>query len=80
MGSFLSQPLKIVCRDVDEIRAFLRTCRYVSDVEQFGMKDHWMPPEEFERVRRGDCDDFALWTCRQLLSLGYNARFVAGSA
>ena len=80
MGSFVSQPLKVVCRDMDEIRAFLVTCRYVSDREQFGVRDHWMPPEEFERTRRGDCDDFALWTWRQLLDLGYDARFVTGSA
>jgi Bacterial transglutaminase-like cysteine proteinase BTLCP len=80
MGLFLSQPVKVVCRDIDEIRAFLSTCRYVSDQEQFGVKDHWMAPEEFEQTRRGDCDDFALWTWRQLLGLGYNARFVVGSA
>jgi hypothetical protein len=80
MGSFLSQPLKVVCRDMNEIRTFLLTCRYVSDREQFGMRDHWMSPEEFEQTRQGDCDDFALWACRQLLSLGYNPRFVVGSA
>jgi len=80
MGLFLSQPVKVVCRDIDGIRAFLSTCRYVSDQEQFGMRDHWMAPEDFEQTRRGDCDDFALWTWRQLLGLGYNARFVVGSA
>jgi transglutaminase-like cysteine proteinase BTLCP len=80
MGSFLSQPLQIVCRDMEEIRSFLSTCRYVSDREQFGVNDYWMRPEDFERVRRGDCDDFALWTWRQLLGLGYSARFVTGSA
>lgn len=80
MGMFLSQPLKLVCRDWEEIRRFLSTCRYVSDQEQFGVRDHWMPPEEFELSRKGDCDDFALWTWRQLLGLGYAARFVAGSA
>ena len=80
MGAFLSQPLNLVCRDFDEIRAFLSTCRYVSDWEQFGLRDHWMPPEEFEKTRQGDCDDFALWTWRQLLGLGYDARFVVGRA
>ena len=80
MGSFLCQPLMTTCRDLDEVRAFLSTCRYVSDEEQFGLKDHWAPPVEFERVRQGDCDCFALWTCRQLLALGYEARFVAGRA
>lgn len=80
MGSFLSQPVKVVCRDMGEIRAFLSTCRYVSDWEQFGVEDHWMSPEEFEQSRQGDCEDFALWTCRQLLGLGHSARFVVGSA
>jgi hypothetical protein len=78
MGLFLSQPVKVVCRDIDEIRAFLSTCCYLSDPEQFGVRDHWMAPEDFEQTKRGDCDDFALWTWRQLLGLGYNARFVVG--
>lgn len=80
MAAFLSQPVKVVCRDMDEIRAFLSTCRQVSDLEQFGVADYWMSPTEFEQSRRGDCEDFALWTCRQLLGLGHSARFVVGSA
>jgi hypothetical protein len=50
----------------------------VSDEEQFGQKDYWQPPEQFEENKKGDCEDFALWTWRQLLQMGYNARFVAG--
>ena len=80
MGAFLSQPLKVACRDLDEIRAFLVTCQYVSDSDQFGVLDHWMLPQEFEQIRKGDCEDFALWAWRQLLTLGYEARFVTGSA
>jgi hypothetical protein len=56
----------------------LAKCRYVSDQTQFGKKDYWMPPEEFEQGKKGDCDDFALWTWRQLLAMGYDARFVVG--
>ena len=78
MGRHVTQPLSVVCRDLDDIRLFLRTCRYVSDQEQFGRRDYWMPPEEFERSRCGDCEDFALWTWRQLMMLGYSARFVRG--
>jgi hypothetical protein len=50
----------------------------VSDKEQFGQNEYWQPPEHFEKTRKGDCDDFALWTWRELLSMGYDARFVAG--
>jgi hypothetical protein len=52
MGSFLSQPLKVVCHNMNEIRAFLVTCRDVSDREQFGVPDHWAAPEAFEQTRR----------------------------
>ena len=38
-----------------------------------------MPPEEFERARKGDCEDFALYAWRQVISLNYPARFVVGS-
>jgi hypothetical protein len=78
MGRYVSQPLTVACRDLDEIREFLRRCRYVSDRAQFGRPDYWMPPEEFESRRQGDCEDFALWTWRQLMRLGYLSRFVCG--
>ena len=77
MGLYLSQPVHTY-GSIEEIRTFLLGCRYISDQEQFGVRDHWMPPEEIERVRQGDCDDFALWTWRQLFHLGYRTRFVCG--
>lgn len=78
MGMYLAQPLSVKCANLDEVRAFLKRCRYVSDQEQFGVKDYWMPPERFESVKAGDCDDFAMWTWRQLLEMGMDARFVVG--
>jgi len=80
MGRHLTQPLSVLCGDLNEVRQFLLTCRYMSDSKQFGRRDYWMPPEEFERRRQGDCDDWALWTWRQLMHLGYPARFVCGYA
>jgi len=56
----------------------LAGCTYVSDEEQFGEKDYWQPPEQFEESRKGDCEDFALWAWRQLLHMNYDARFVTG--
>jgi len=80
MSLYVNQPLAVKCTNLHELRAFLRRCRYVSDQEQFGKSDYWMPPEQFEKVKAGDCDDFALWTWRQLLAMGYHARFVVGNA
>jgi Bacterial transglutaminase-like cysteine proteinase BTLCP len=55
-------------------------CKYVSDQEQFNRLDYWMPPQEFEERKKGDCDDFALWTWRQLMAMGCRCRFVVGRA
>jgi len=79
-GRFLSQDLKCWCTDIDDMRRFLSQCKYVSDQEQFGKQDYWQPPEQFEQSKRGDCDDFALWSWRQLLHLGFATRFVVGAA
>jgi len=78
-GSYVSQPLTVKCTSLEDLRVFLRKCRYVSDEEQFGKKEYWMPPQDFERSRKGDCEDFSLYAWRQLLEMGYKARFVGGT-
>lgn len=80
MGRYVSQPLSVQCKTITDVRSFLLDCRYVSDQELFDKRDYWQPPDEFEKRRQGDCEDFALWTWRQLLYMGYDARFVGGSA
>jgi hypothetical protein len=79
-GRFLSQPLKKWCSDFSELRRFLSTCKYVTDKEQFGENDYWQPPDDFEQSRKGDCEDFALWTWRQLMHMNYPSRVVVGTA
>jgi hypothetical protein len=78
MARFVASPLKIKCSDISDIRSFLSTCRYISDREQFGEDDYWLPPDRFEDTRAGDCEDYALWTWRQFIDLGYRCRFVVG--
>jgi hypothetical protein len=80
VGRFLSQPLKHWCSDLTDLHCFLAGCTYVSDEEQFGERDYWQPPEQFEESKKGDCEDFALWAWRQLLHMEYPARFAVGSA
>ena len=80
LGLHLKKPLAVHCADLAELTAFLKDCRYVSDREQFGKNDYWLAPEKFEIRKKGDCEDFALWTWRQLMEMGYPARFVCGYA
>jgi hypothetical protein len=79
MGRYVSQPLSVKCNTIQEVRQFLRGCEYVSDQDLFEKEDYWQPPEEFEQRKQDDCEDFALWTWRQLLAMGYDARFIGGS-
>jgi hypothetical protein len=79
MGSYLTQPLQIKCKDFSEIRRFLLNCRWRS-IRKVRQQEHWKSPEEFEKTRVGNCVAFALWTWRQVLSMGYTARFVGGKS
>ena len=63
---------------IDEIVAWLSGCKYASDTEVFHEADFWQHPCTFEKLRIGDCEDFALWGWRKLIELGYSAEFVAG--
>jgi hypothetical protein len=79
MGRFIAQPLLQPCATMAELRERLCTFRYVSDRALWRKADYWCPPDEFERLRKGDCEDFAFWTWRQLMAMGYPTRFVCGS-
>ena len=79
MARNFTQPLKHRCSSLEELRDFLCTCR-PADVPVGRRRDYWQPPEEFEQTRTGDCVDFAIWTWRQMVEMGYRARFVGGSS
>lgn len=79
IGRNFTQPLKFQARDLAEMRKFLVSCRY-SKRRAEAETDYWQPPEEFEQTRTGDCVDFALWVWRQVVGMGYEARFVGGRA
>ena len=55
-----------------------KTCQYVSDLELFHERDFWQHPRVFERLKRGDCEDFALWAWRKLAELGIDAELCVG--
>jgi hypothetical protein len=61
-----------------DLRSWLRGCRYVSDPQLFHERDYWQHPRTFEQLKRGDCEDFALWAWRKLVELGYDADLVFG--
>ena len=65
-------------RSIDDITSWLLQCEYVSDPELFAKGDFWQHPTVFEQLRRGDCEDFALWAWRKLAEIGMDAEFYVG--
>jgi hypothetical protein len=65
-------------QSVEEICAWLAECQYVHDKELFNETDFWQHPRTFEYLRRGDCEDHALWAWRKLLGLNIQAEFISG--
>ena len=75
---YLEGESRIPVDDLEDICRWLRKCEYVSDVRLFGHSDYWQHPIGFEELKRGDCEDHALWAWRKLLELGYDAELVVG--
>ena len=78
-GWYLDGTSIVTVRSVEEVCSWLLECEYRSDQDLFGEADFWQHPRTFERLRAGDCEDFALWGWRKLLELGFSdARFYVG--
>jgi hypothetical protein len=63
---------------IDDILEWLADCHYETDASLFHESDYWQHPRTFEQLRRGDCEDFALWAWRKLVELGIDADLVIG--
>lgn len=63
---------------VDELCDWLLGCEQVRDPDLFHEADYWQHPATFEQLRKGDCEDFALWAWRKLIEMGIDARFFTG--
>lgn len=74
----LKAPLQVQTRNLEDVDLWLNTCQYITDERLTGTPEHWQTPDQIERGKVGDCEDFALWAWVQLLRQGVNARFVIG--
>jgi len=69
----------VTVTSVDEIQEWLLGCEYATDMHVFQSPDYWQHPRTFEQLRKGDCEDHALWAWRKLVELGVDAEFVVGA-
>lgn len=63
---------------VDEMCDWLLACEYIRDRDLFHESDFWQHPRTFEQVRKGDCEDHAIWAWRKLVEMGFDAELVTG--
>jgi hypothetical protein len=63
---------------IDQICDWLLACEYARDPEVFNEPDFWQHPHTFEHLRRGDCEDHALWAWRKLGELKIAAELYIG--
>lgn len=77
-AAFLRKPSTVAVNSVGELCDWLRGCAYDRDEVLFGVTDRWQSPADFERLRRGDCEDHALWAWRKLHELGFATELVVG--
>ena len=75
---YLEGPSRVDVRSLRGLCAWLRRCKYASDMRLFGRRDYWQYPAGFEELRRGDCEDHALWAWRKLIELGHEAELMVG--
>lgn len=75
---YLEGESTVAVSTLDEIVSWLLECNYASDVDLFNEPDFWQHPRTFEYLRRGDCEDHALWAWRKLRDLGIEAELIAG--
>ena len=75
---YLNGESHVQVQSVEDICRWLQQCEYVRDLDLFNQQDVWQHPGEFEALRKGDCEDHALWAWRKLKELDIPAEFVVG--
>ncbi len=61
--------------DLDKLTSWLTSCTWKS---QDPNRHEWLHPPEFEKQRKGDDKDHALWAWRALVERGFEAQLVSG--
>jgi hypothetical protein len=77
---YLEGESSVQVSSLDEICHWLLQCEYVADLALFRETDFWQHPCTFEHLRKGDCEDHALWAWRKMRELGIDADFVSGKS
>ena len=70
---YLQGESDVVVETLADVQAWLAECAYARDQDLFQVPDFWQHPRTFEQLRKGDCEDHALWAWRKFHELGIDA-------
>lgn len=77
----LTPSFQTVIQDISSPKELVRLMKthfeFAGDEELFGVADLWQNPEEFWKLGKGDCEDFAIFAHHALRSHGYEAWIVS---
>lgn len=77
-GWYFEGESRVAAPSLAHVCEFLLGCEYMPDAELFREAEYWQHPLTFEQIRKGDCEDHALWAWRKLRELGYPAHMIMG--
>jgi hypothetical protein len=75
---YLEGQTAVQVQAVNDLCRWLAECQYLPDDQLFNERDFWQHPRTFEHLRKGDCEDHALWAWRKLIELEYPAQLFVG--
>lgn len=78
ISQILDGESEVQAKSIDDIVDWLLGCQYEDLAGERNKPSVCQHPVEFEKTRVGICVDFALWTWRKLVELGYATEFVVG--
>ena len=73
----VNSPLTKIHSPEDLSKFMRKNFTFVEDSQNFGKTDYWQSPEEMLSLKKGDCEDFALFAHAALKELGFESYVVS---
>ena len=70
-------PLEQIHSPKDLSKFMRKNFRFIPDDKNFGKTDYWQSPQEMLNLKKGDCEDFALFADAALKELGFESYVVS---
>jgi len=78
MQALLLNPSLVKIHSPEDLSKYMRkNFKFVEDDKNFGKTDYWQSPQEMLDLKKGDCEDFALFADAALKELGFESYVIS---